>query len=580
MTRTQAASSWILSFSITLLVLSSMAFAAGQQKATIILTNARIYTVNLHQPWAEALAVSEDRIIAVGTKQQIDEYRGPNTQVIDAHGQLVLPGFTDCHIHFMQGSLGLQHVDLNGTESVAEIQERVRTYAAAHPKELWILGMGWQYPIFGPSALPHKRLLDEIEPNRPILLDAYDGHTTWANSKALALAGITKDTPNPPNGTIVKDENGEPTGALKESAGDLVGKLTPKPTREERMVALRAGLREANRVGLTRVHSAGGDFEYLDLYDELRKQGQLTVRQYIAYFLDPPELTKDALGKIEEARRIYHDDWIEGGLVKTMLDGVVESHTAAMLEPYSDDPTQSGKLFWDPTKYKEAVAELDKRGIQVMTHSIGTSAVRLALDAYEGAAQTNHSRDLRHKIEHIETITANDIPRFGTLGVVASFQPLHAYPDDDTLKVWAVNAGPDRASRAWAWQSVARSGGRLAFGSDWPVVTLNPWHGIQNAVTRQKRDGTPAGGWVPNERVTLEQAIEGYTLGAAFAGHREASEGSLEKGKLADLLVLDRDLFKIAPSDIHRTNVLLTMVGGKIVHQAAEMAATTTGNSK
>lgn len=537
--------------------------------ADTIITNARVYTVNAKHPWAEAVAIRGERIVAVGTARETDALRGPSTKVIDGNGHVVLPGFTDCHIHFMHGSLGLTQVDLNGADTVAEIQKRVKEYAAAHPDTLWIEGMGWQYPTFGPAALPNKKLLDEIMPDRPVLLTAYDGHTTWANSKALAMAGITKDTPNPPNGIIVKDTNGEPTGALKEHASSLVRNIIPQPTREERLAALRKGLQEANRWGLTRVHSAGGDFEYLDLYDELRRQGQLTVRQTIAYFLDPPALTPEAIEKIEGERKTYHDGWITGGSVKTMLDGVVESHTAAMLTPYSDDPSQIGKLFWDDDKYKQAVAELDKRGIQVFTHAIGDRAVRLALDAYENAAAANHTKDRRHRIEHIETITAQDIPRFGKLGVIASYQPLHAEPNEDTLEVWARNAGPDRSSRAWTWQSVAKTGGRLAFGSDWPVVTLNPWTGVQNAVTRQTREGKPVGGWLPEERVSLQQAIEGYTLGAAFAGHREKDEGSIEVGKLADLILLKQDLFKAKPGEIADTQVLVTMVGGKIVYESS-----------
>jgi len=229
-------------------------------------------------------------------------------------------------------------------------------------------------------------------------------------------------------------------------------------------------------------------------------------------------------------------------------------------------------LRWDEGEYKLAVKELDKSGIQVFTHAIGDRAVRLALDAYEDAAKANGTRDMRHRIEHIETITAQDIPRFGKLGVIASYQPLHAEPIVDTINIWARNAGPDRASRGWTWQSVAKSGGRLAFGSDWPVVTLSPWYGMQTALTRQTLDGKPEGGWLPQERVSLEQAIEGYTLGAAYSAHRETSEGSLEEGKLADLIVLDQDLFKIAPNEIHKTNVLLTMVGGKVVYQSSEMA--------
>jgi predicted amidohydrolase YtcJ len=272
--------------------------------------------------------------------------------------------------------------------------------------------------------------------------------------------------------------------------------------------------------------------------------------------------------EIEEARSKYHDEWISAGAVKFFMDGVIESHTAAMLTPYSDDPKQIGSLLWDPDTYKRLVADLDRSGIQIFTHAIGDRAVRLTLDAYENAARENGTKDRRHRIEHIETITADDIPRFGKLGVMASFQPLHAYPDEDTLLVWARNAGPERTKRAWAWRSVEKSGGVLAFGSDWPIVTLNPWEGIQNAVTRQTKEGEPAEGFVPQERISLEDAIRGYTLGAAVAGHLEKSEGSVEPGKLADLILLDRDLFKIEPTEIGNTKVMLTMVGGKIVYEA------------
>lgn len=535
--------------------------------ADSVVVNAKIYTVNPRQPWAEALAVRGEKILAVGSVREIDRYRGPHTRVIDAQGQLVLPGFTDCHIHFMEGSLGLLHVDLNGAATVGEIQKRVSAYAVAHPHEEWILGMGWTYPAFAPSGMPDRRILDEVVLHRPVFLEAYDGHTSWANSKALAVAGITRETPDPPNGKIVRDEKGEATGALLEAAGGLVSKFAPKPTRDERLAALRKGLHEANRVGLVRVHSAGGDFEWLDLYDELRHNGELTVRQYIAYRLNPPELTPAAIEKAEQARRTYRDDWIAAGAVKTMLDGVVEAHTAAMLTPYSDDPTTSGKLFWDPAKYQQAIAELDRRGFQIFTHAIGDRAVRLALDAYEQAQTKNGTKDARPRVEHIETITAADIPRFGSLGAIASFQPLHAYPDDDTLKIWARNAGPDRAGRAWVWHSIETTGGRLAFGSDWPVVTLSPWPGAQNALTRQTTEGDPPGGWLPKERISLEATIKAYTLGAAIAGRREKSEGSLEAGKLADLIVLSQNLFEIPANQTGKTEVVLTMVGGRVVYR-------------
>jgi predicted amidohydrolase YtcJ len=545
----------------------------GGAPADTILLHARIYAVNQAHPWAEAVAIRGAAIVAVGSDKEIEAYRGPSTKIIDATGRLVLPGFEDCHIHFMDGALGLTQVDLNGASTIAEIQKRVKEYAASHPKEPWVTGMGWTYPTFGAAALPDKKILDEVVPDRPVYLVAFDGHSSWANSKALAMAGITKETSDPPNGKIVRDANGEATGALKELAGDLVATIMPKPTREERLVALRKGIHEANKVGLTRVHSAGQDFEYLDLYDELRRKGELTLRFYVAYFLNPPELRPEDLEKIEQARKTYHDEWISGGVVKTMLDGVVEAHTAAMLTPYSDDSSQIGKLFWDPAKYKAAVTELDKRGLQVFTHAIGEKAVRTALDAYQEAAQVNHTHDARPRIEHIETIAAVDIPRFGELGVIASVQPLHLYPDEDTLDIWARNAGPERAQRAWSFHSIQAHEGRLAFGSDWPVVTLNPWKGMQTGVTRKTSEGKPVGGFVPTEAVSVEDAIKAYTLGAAFAGRREKEEGSLEPGKLADLIVVDQDLFKIPASQIDKTEVLVTMVGGKVVYESPKWKA-------
>jgi hypothetical protein len=346
------------------------------------------------------------------------------------------------------------------------------------------------------------------------------------------------------------------------------------------MRALQAGLLEARSRGVTRIHSAGGDFEFFDLLDELHKNGQLTSRFYISYFLDPPGLTPEILNSLDKARATYHDEWLAGGVVKTMLDGVVESHTAAMLTPYADDPAIKGKLFWDPSKYRETVTELDKRGYQIFTHAIGDGAVRLALDSYESMSKANGTTDSRPRIEHIETITAEDVPRFGKLGVVPSMQPLHAYPDADTSIVWLRNAGSGREPLAFAWHSIAHGGGKLAFGSDWPVVTINPWPGVQTAVTRQTTDGQPAGGFVPAQRITLEQSIEAYTMGVAFAGKRDKTEGSLESGKLADLIVVNQDVFQIDPHKLDQTQVLLTMVGGKVVYQSDTWKATTATKEK
>ena len=558
-------------FSVTLLCLSFAMATSAQwktQPADTIVLHGKIYTLNPTQAWAEALAIRGERIMAVGSDTDIANLQSKDTKVIDAKGHLVLPGFTDCHIHFIDGSFSLGRVNLEDAKDAADLQQRLREYGGKHPGNDWILGRGWNYAMF-PTSLPDKKYLDEVFPDRPAFLEGYDGHTYWANSKALALAHITKDTPNPPNGIIVRDpQTGEATGALKEAAQSLVLAVIPKPTRGDKLAALRDGIRWANENGLTRVHSAGGDFEEFDLYDELLRHGDLTLRFYVSYFQDPPELRPQDISAIEDARKKYTGDWLSAGAVKFMIDGVIESHTAAMLGSYSDDPSLKGKLFWDPDKYKSAIAELDKRNLQLFTHAIGDYGIRTALDGYENAERLNHSSGRRPRIEHIESVSNADIPRFGKLRVIASMQPLHSYPNNDTLDVWARNIGPERASRAWVWKSIAKDGGQLAFGSDWPVVTLNPFKGIQTAVTRQTSEGLPEDGFVPSQRLSVAEAIRGYTLGAAFAGFREKTEGSLEPGKLADLIILSQNLFQIDPHTIDKTKVLTTVVGGRVVFQS------------
>jgi predicted amidohydrolase YtcJ len=556
-------------------LLSCFSFAQSSRRtADIVLLHAHIYTVNVRQPWAEALAVGDGKILAVGTDHQIAAYRGASTEVVDGKGRLVLPGFTDCHAHFLDGSFTLQQVNLDDAKTINEIVQRVKVYADAHPKDPWVLGRGWMYPVFGASGLPDKKYLDAILPGRPVYLESYDGHTWWANSKALEAAHITGDTPNPPGGEIVRDPaTGQPTGAVKEDAADaVVRRAIPEPSREAKLQAMRAGMKHANQFGVVRVHVPGSVYAHqddllsFDLLDDLRRSGELTLRFYLAYRLDPPEMSDRQQAEILEMRDRYYDDWIAAGAAKFFLDGVIETHTAAMLAPYSNAPSLSGDLLWDAEKYRRLVAELDEHGIQVFTHAIGDRAIRVALDAYEAAAKKNGTKDARHRIEHIEDASTLDIPRFGRLGVIASMQPLHAYPDEDALKSWQPSVGAERAQRAWAWHGIQAAGGVLAFGSDWPIVTLSPWPGLQNAVTRETTEGQPKGGWIPAQRISLAEAIKGYTLNAAFAGHREKTEGSLEPGKLADLIVVSQNVFKVDPLKIGETRVLLTMVGGQIVY--------------
>jgi predicted amidohydrolase YtcJ len=535
--------------------------------ADTVLMNAKIYTVNSRQPWAQALAVREGKIIAVGSDEAIEAYQGPSTKIVDAKGHLMLPGLVDAHVHFMAGAAFMQQLSLNDVRTVDEFQEAIKSYAAAHPGSAWIQGMGWVYSIFGKGGLPDKKVVDEVVPDRPVYLLAYDGHTSLANSRALQAAGITRKTPNPPNGIIVRDPaTGEPTGVLKEAAGTLVANAIPQPTREEELDRLAKAIHYASSLGLTRLVSAGGDAERVELFDEIRQKGDLTARFTMARFVNAP-VRPDALEVLEQNRKKYCDEWIDAGQAKFLLDGVIESHTAAMLQPYEKDPANRGQLYFDADEYKKSVLMLDRLGFPISTHGIGDRAIRLALDAYEAAHKANGHSEARDRIEHIEAPDAEDIPRFGKLNVIAGMQPVHATPDFNTLDNWAGSIGPRRAQHAFPWHSILEGGATLSFGSDWPVVTLSPWPGLQVLLTRQTPGGKPEGGWLPDERLTLEQAIRGYTMGGAIAARRDKTEGSIEVGKLADLILISQDLFKIPPRKIGGTRVLLTMVGGKIVYR-------------
>jgi predicted amidohydrolase YtcJ len=555
---------------IATLLLAILIVLAGcskeRQKADTIISDAKIYTVDSKLPWAEAVAIRGERILFVGSTKSALRYRGPGTKVIDAGGRLLLPGIEDSHVHFVSGSENMAKVDLAGTRTVEEVQERIRKFAQEHPQAAWVQGRGWMYAAF-PGNMPHKRFLDEVVPDRPAIMSCADGHTSWVNSKALALAGIDRHTPNPENGTILREMDGEPTGALLETADSLVMKVMPQPTREETLAALREGLREAARSGVVRVHGMGGEFESLDLLDEVRREGALTVRFSVAMWVGPPGPGDQEWKAFEAARSRYHDEWIAVDGIKLMLDGVIDSMTGAMLQPYVGQGENKGKLFWDPEAFMRTVAEINVKGLQVSTHAIGDAAIRLALDASERAARASGNLDLRNKVEHAEDIAAADIPRFGQLGVIASFQPLHANPDPIWMGTWIENVGPEREQRAWAWKAVLDSGGRLAFGSDWPVVTINPWRGMQVAVTRQDFDGRPAGGWIPQQKLQVSDVVYAYTQGGAYAMHREKEEGSIEAGKLADLILVLQNIFEIEPRKIAETRVVLTMVGGKIVFE-------------
>jgi len=534
----------------------------------VIVINGKVYAADGGADLAEAVAIRGNKVIRVGSNREIQRLKRAQTVVVDARGGAVMPGFIDAHAHLISGGLSLDQISLGDAATVDEIKDTIRVWSEAHPERAWITGRGWYYQPFN-GAMPTRQMLDALVPDRPAYLIAYDGHTGWANTKALKAAGITRRTKSPANGAIVKDSRGEPTGALKEAAMTLMTAAAPQPTEEDRLAAARAAIDEAHRFGITSVQDAGGAAGDLDLFDRLRKRKELTLRVYQALRADAT-LTEANLDELEQVRTRFADDPVlKTGAIKLIADGVIESHTAAMLEPYANRPAIKGDARFTPEQLNKVVAMLDKRGWQIMTHAIGDAAVRMSLDAYQSAAKANPApeRGRRHRIEHIETIDPADVPRFGKLGVVASFQPVHATPSPTPGDVWSVNIGEARASRGWMWNSIARSGGRLAFGSDWPVMTLDPLKGLHVAVTRATQDGLPEGGWIPGERLTLRRAIDAYTRDAAWASFDELRKGVLARDMLADIVVLTDDIFSGPASRLTTTEVAVTIVDGKVVYR-------------
>jgi len=535
----------------------------------LIVINGKVYASDGGADLAEAVAVRGNKVIRVGSNREIQRLKRAQTIVIDAKGGAVMPGFNDAHAHLISGGLSLDQINLGDAATIDAIKDTIRVWSEAHPEREWITGRGWYYQPFN-GAMPTRQMLDALVPDRPAYLVAYDGHTGWANTKALKAAGISRRTKAPANGVIVKDAHtGEPTGALKEAAMALMTAAAPKATEEDRLAAIRAAIDEAHRVGITSVQDAGGTAADLELFDRLRKRRELTLRVYQALRADAT-LTQAGLDELDEVRTRFADDPVlKTGAVKLIADGVIESHTAAMLEPYANRPSSTGDPRFTPEQLNNVVAMLDKRGWQVMTHAIGDGAVRMTLDAYQAAAAANAApeRGRRHRIEHIETIDPADIPRFGKLGVIASMEPVHATPSATPGDVWSVNIGDARASRGWMWNSIAKAGGRLAFGSDWPVMTLDPLKGLHVAVTRMTQDGLPEGGWIPTERLPMRKAIDAYTRNAAWASFDELRKGMLARDMLADIVVLTDDIFSGPASRLTTTEVAVTIADGKVVYR-------------
>lgn len=552
---------------LALLLAAGLAASCGGppvEPAGLILTNAAITTMAAARPRAEALAVAAGRIVYVGDSRGALRFRGPSTRVVDLGGRMVLPAFQDSHVHLVAGGVKLGLCDLNGLGTREEVLAKVRAYAAAHPQAAWIAGGGWDLPLF-PQADPRKEDLDAIVPDRPAVLDSADGHSAWVNSRALALAGITRDTPDPAGGRIERDpQTGTPTGTLRESAADLVQRLVPELGPEDHIRGLRAGLALANRFGIASIIEASAGPETLDAYAALDKSGELTVRVLASLYVDTDKGVAE-VRRLAGLRRQYAGPRLTATSAKIFADGVMEPHTAALLEPYIDRPGDRGTPLLEPEAFNELARALDLAGFQIHVHAIGDRAVRMALDAFEAAGRANGFRDLRHHIAHLELIDPTDIPRFKRLGVAANFQALWAYPDTYITDLTLPILGPRRSRWLYPIGSVARTGARIVGGSDWPVSSMNPLLAIQVALARRGPDAPPGEAWIPEERVDLATMLRAYTMNGAWLSHEERIHGSLETGKAADLIVLDHDLFAIPVFEIGRTRVLLTLLDGREV---------------
>jgi predicted amidohydrolase YtcJ len=533
----------------------------------LIVLNGRVFTGAGEAP-AEAVAVRGNEILRVGSNRDLKRLAGASTTVIDARGGTVLPGFIDAHVHFVGGGLGMERVSLLDAESLEAIQRKIRAFAAANPDRPWVLGRGWYYSPF-PGGLPTRQQLDELVPDRPAYMTCYDGHTGWANTAALTLAGITAKTPDPADGVVVKDpKTGEPTGVLKEAAMGLMSKVLPQPTREDRLRAIRRASEEASRLGITSIHEAGTGGSSLELFEEARRAGALTVRVYAALSVKEGMTEADADAFDALRQKYATNPQIKVGAVKVMADGVIEAHTAAMLAPYANNPT-SGHANYTPQELQRVVTMMDRRGLQVMTHAIGDGAVRMTLDAYDAAAKVNPApaSGRRHRVEHAETIDPADFPRFKQQNTIVSYMPFHANPTPAQLTVWTTNIGPERSSRGWISRTMQQAGARQVFGSDWPVVELDPRLEINMAVTRRTAAGLPKEGWLPDQAIGLESAIENITSAGAYASFEEAKKGRLAPGLLADIVLLSTDVFAQPPERFLDAVVTATILGGKVVYE-------------
>jgi predicted amidohydrolase YtcJ len=532
--------------------------------ADAIYTNARIWTGDAARPQAQAIAIRDGTLIAVGSAAEALTHRGPATRVIDLQGRRVVPGFSDAHWHMITGD----QADLTDAKSPAEIVRRLKAWSAKRPAGAWVVGRGFT-PADFPGNAPHRRFLDTAFPGQPVVITDRDGHQSLANGRALALAKVTATTVDPPRGVIEREANGAPTGLLKESARQLVVRLVPEPSVADIARLIDQETRKAASFGIVLIQDAGGKVPEHPVFSVLRAAARAdTLRvRYRAAIPFMPDATSAMVRRYTMLRDSLTGSWFRMGFAKGMLDGTVDAKTAAMLEPYvgSDD---TGLPFWPAATLNRGVARYDSAGLQVALHAIGDRAVRTALDAYAYAARVNRSQGRRHRVEHIEVPALADLPRFKQLGVIASTQAIFATPDQTTLQNYAPLLGVERSSRANAFRKFDDAGAIQAFGSDYPVFPMDVLLGIYTAVTRQTPQGTPKGGWYPENRINIEAALRHYTRDAAYAAFMEKETGTLETGKFADFVVLSADILTIAPADLLKTKVLLTIVGGREAYRS------------
>lgn len=527
----------------------------------MIITNARVWTADKQHPTAEAVAVIGDRIVAVGTSAEIDRWRAPQTKIVDAAGKLLLPGFNDAHVHFVDGGASLDQVQLTDAPSQAEFAKRIAAQAGKMPKGEWMLGGDWDETKWNPAQYPTSSLIDAVTPDTPVFLERYDGHMGLANSLAMKLAGVTAKTPDVPGGVIVRDAQGNPTGLFKDAAVAYIRKAIPPMTHAQRIRAIKRALDYAASLGVTSVQHMNPGHADVAAYSELHEQGELTARIYAA----PLETGWQDYAKIG-LRHAWGSSYLRLGAIKGFADGSLGSRTAYMFEPFNDDPNNRGILSDEmhPVEgMRSRLMKADAAGLQICVHAIGDHAISIVLDIYSDIAKANRQRDRRFRIEHAQHMAAKDFERFAKLKVIASVQPSQAIDDGR----WAEpRLGHDRASRTYAFRTFLDNGVPLAFGTDWPVISLDPMLTIYAAVTRATLDGKHPDGWFPEQKLTVAEAVEAYTIGSAFAEFQEKDKGSITPGKLADMVILSDDIFKIRPELIRKVKVETTIVAGKMVY--------------